>query len=147
MTAARVVHLQLKPAHGAPMQPAQLVEAVAGSGLRGDAAYGRAKRQVLVIERETLEGFGLAMGEVRENVVVEGLTVCGLPPGARLRLGPVLLEATMDCSPCEFIEGKRAGLRAAMQGRRGTLFRVIEGGEIKVGDAVALVREQGPDAD
>lgn len=134
----KVVHLQIKPAHGAPMEPAQVVEAVAGNGLRGDAAYGRDKRQVLVIERETLEGFGLGMGEVRENVVVEGLTVCGLPPGARLRVGPVLLEATMDCAPCEFIESRRAGLRAAMQGRRGTLFRVIEGGEIRLGDMVAL---------
>jgi MOSC domain-containing protein YiiM len=30
------------------------------------------------------------------------------------------------------------GLREAMKGKRGTLFRVIEGGEIKVGDTLQI---------
>ena len=56
-----------------------------------------------------------------------------------LRMGSVLLEVTMDCAPCEFIEGMRPGLQAAMQGRRGTLFRVLEGGELNVGDSIAVL--------
>jgi len=54
-------------------------------------------------------------------------------------VGRALLEVTLDCAPCEFIEGKRPGLRAVMEGKRGTLFKVIEGGTINVGDAINVV--------
>ncbi len=136
---ATVVHLQLKPAEGAPMRPVSSVEAIAQHGLRDDANAGRSKRQVLIIERELLDEFQLPVGDVRENITVQGLQLAGMVAGTRVRVGQVLLEATLDCAPCEFIEAKRVGLRAAMQGKRGTLFKVIDGGEIKVGDEISVV--------
>ena len=136
---ARVIHLQLKPAEGAAMKSVPIVEAITGFGLRHDANAGRAKRQVLIIEHETLDEFGLPIGEVRENITVEGINLAGTAAGTRLRVGNTLLEVTLDCAPCQFIEDKRPGLRAAMEGRRGTLFRVIEGGEITVGDEIQVV--------
>jgi MOSC domain-containing protein YiiM len=135
----KIVHLQLKPAEGEPMKIVSSVEAIAEHGLRDDANAGRSKRQVLIIERETLEEFNLPLGDVRENITVEGIQLAGTPTGTRMRVGQALFEATLDCAPCEFIEDKRPGLRAAMDGRRGTLFRVIEGGEIKVGDEIRVV--------
>ncbi len=135
----KIVHLQLKPAEGEPMKVVASVEAIAGYGLRDDANAGRRKRQVLIIERETLDEFHLPIGDVRENLTVEGIKVAGTTAGTRLRAGQALLEATLDCAPCEFIEDKRPGLRAAMEGKRGTLFKVIEGGEIRVGDTIEVV--------
>ena len=136
---SRVIYLQIKSARGAPMQSVNVVEAVAEQGLRNDSQFGHPKRQVLIIERETLEEFGLPIGDVRENITVERIKLTGLPAGIHMQVGRALLEATMDCTPCKFIEAKRPGLREAMQGRRGTLFRVIEGGEIKLGDEVRIV--------
>lgn len=136
---ATVIHLQLKPAEGAPMKGVASVEAIANHGLRDDANAGRTKRQVLIIERELLDDFQLPIGDVRENITVEGIKLAGTPAGTRLRVGNALLEVTLDCAPCQFIEDKRPGLRAAMEGKRGTLFKVIEGGEIKVGDAILIV--------
>jgi len=135
----RITNLFVKPRHGAAMRSATSAQAVAGKGLRDDVSFGREKRQILVIENETLHEFGLLVGAVRENVTVEGLRLAGLPAGTHLRMGSVLLEVTMDCAPCEFIEGMRPGLQAAMQGRRGTLFRVLEGGELNVGDSIAVL--------
>jgi MOSC domain-containing protein YiiM len=135
---ASVIHLQLKPAEGAPMKPVQSVTAITGYGLKDDANAGRSKRQVLIIERELLDGFQLPVGDVRENITVQGIPLAGMAVGTRLRVGNALLEATLDCAPCQFIEDKRPGLRAAMEGKRGTLFKVIEGGEIRVGDAVEV---------
>ncbi len=135
---ATVIHLQLKPAEGEPMKVVSSIEAIADYGLRDDANAGHTKRQVLIIERETLDAFNLPIGDVRENITVQGIQLAGTPAGTKLRMGQVLLEATLDCAPCQFIEDKRPGLRAAMEGRRGTLFKVIEGGEIKIGDTVAL---------
>ena len=134
----KIIHLQLKPTKGAPMKPVSSVEAIADYGLRDDANAGRTKRQVLIIEREALDEFGLPIGDVRENITVQGIQLAGLLPGTRLKVGSVLLEATLDCAPCQFIEDKRPGLREAMKGKRGTLFRVIEGGEIKIGDALQV---------
>ena len=134
-----IVHLQLKPAEGAPMRPASVVEAIVDYGLRDDANAGRTKRQVLIIEREALDEFGLPIGDVRENITVQGIQLAGLLPGTRLKVGSALLEATLDCAPCQFIEDKRPGLREAMKGKRGTLFRVIEGGEINVGDEIRVI--------
>jgi MOSC domain-containing protein YiiM len=136
---ATVIHLQLKPAEGAPMKPVQSVTAITGYGLQDDANAGHSKRQVLIIERELLDEFQLPIGDVRENITVQGLQLAGMAAGTRVRVGNVLLEATLDCAPCQFIEDKRPGLRAAMEGKRGTLFKVIEGGEIKVGDAIRIV--------
>ena len=136
---AKVIHLQIKPTRGALMQPVSVIEAVAEQGLRNDAQFGRSHRQVLIIEREALDEFGLPIGNVRENITVEGIQLAGLPAGTRMQVGSALLEVTMDCTPCKFIEAKRPGLRDRMAGRRGTLFKVIEGGEIKLGDAVRIV--------
>ena len=134
-----IIHLQLKPAEGAPMKPVSSVEAIADHGLRDDANAGRSKRQVLIIERELLDEFQLPIGDVRENITVQGIQLAGLAAGTRVRAGQTLLEATLDCAPCQFIEDKRPGLRAAMEGKRGTLFKVIAGGAINVGDEVAVV--------
>ena len=134
-----VIHLQLKPAEGAPMKPVQSVTAITGYGLKDDANAGRLKRQVLIIERELLDEFQLPSGDVRENVTVQGIQLAGMAAGTRVRVGNALLEVTLDCAPCQFIEDKRPGLRAAMEGKRGTLFKVIEGGDINVGDAIRIV--------
>ena len=136
---AKVIHLQLKPAVGAPMNIVTSVEAIANHGLRDDANAGRTKRQVLLIERELLDEFQLPIGDVRENITVQGIQLAGIAAGTQVRVGQALLEAALDCAPCEFIEDKRPGLRAAMEGKRGTLFKVIEGGAINVGDEVIVV--------
>ena len=134
----KIIHLQLKPAEGEPMRVVDQVEAIADRGLRDDANAGRSKRQVLIIECELLDEFQLPIGDVRENITVEGIQLAGTPAGVRMRVGQALLEVTLDCAPCEFIEGKRPGLRKAMEGKRGTLFKVIEGGTINVGDAIEV---------
>lgn len=137
---ATVIHLQVKPAEGAPMKPEPSITAIAGYGLKDDANAGHSrKRQVLIIERELLDEFQLPAGDVRENITVQGIQLAGMPAGTRVRVGNALLEATLDCAPCQFIEDKRPGLRAAMEGKRGTLFKVLEGGEINLGDVIRIV--------
>jgi MOSC domain-containing protein YiiM len=135
----RVSHLFLKPAPKAPMQPRPAIEAVTGRGLTGDAAFDRtSRRQVLLIDEETLAEFALAPGMIRENITISGLPLHGLARGSRLHLGKVVLEVTGDCTPCDFIESLRPGLREALRGRRGVLAHVAVGGELHVGDPVRL---------
>jgi MOSC domain-containing protein YiiM len=45
----------------------------------------------------------------------------------------------MDCAPCGFVDSVQSGLRAKLQGRRGMLARVLEGGAIRLGDVVRVM--------
>jgi MOSC domain-containing protein YiiM len=119
--------------------------AESGMGLIGDVSFGRGKRQVLFIEKETLDEFGLTPGQVKENVTVQGLPLAGLPAGAQILAGEALFEVAGDCAPCQYIENIRPGLEEAMRGRRGTLCRVLIGGRLQVNDTVTIqVGERQP---
>ena len=135
----QIHNLFIKPAHGQPMQAVDIVEAETGQGLVGDASYGRGKRQVLIIERESLNKFDLAPGQVRENLTIGGLILAGLPSGAHIQAGEVLLEVTGDCAPCRFLDDIHDGLQSDMAGQRGTLCRVLRGGAMRIDDEILVV--------
>jgi|SRR5215468_9522993 len=94
------------------------------------------KRQVLLVDRETLDAMRLAPGIIRENITTEGIDVNGLLAGQRLRVGVALLEVCAVCTPCDQLEKIRPGLRREIYGRRGTLCKVIEGGLVRPGDSI-----------
>ena len=136
-----IINLQICAARGEAMQPKESIRAIADLGLEGDShAKKGSARQVLLIDEETLEGFGLRAGSVRENITTRGIALHSMTSGTRLRLGTTVMEITKDCAPCEFINDLRPGLREKMEGHRGMLARVIEGGELQVGDTVEVVK-------
>lgn len=126
------------------MQPQASLDAVTGLGIRGDVAYGKSRRQVLLMDEETLSTLALAPGTVRENIVTQNLSFDGLVPGDRLRVGDVLLEITGPCTPCDFIDTIRPGLRREIDGRRGLLARVALGGTISIGSPIQLESNRSP---
>jgi MOSC domain-containing protein YiiM len=139
---ARVTHLFRAPKKRQPME--ELVEtlAVEDVGLEGCAhARPQSKRQVLLMDEETLAAFGLVPGIVRENVTTEGLDVNGLAVGQRLRIGEAELQVSLVCDPCPQIEALRPGLQAAMQGKRGMLCKVLRGGKIQRGDEIVTIEK------
>jgi MOSC domain-containing protein YiiM len=136
-----ITNLQICAARGEPMQRKMNVRAFADFGLEGDAhAKQGSARQVLFIDEETLTEFGLAPGRVRENITTRGVALHDLALGTRVRAGSATFEITKHCTPCEFIEDIQPGLREKMEGQRGMLARVIEGGELRVGDAVEVIK-------
>ncbi|HEV2102763.1 MAG TPA: MOSC domain-containing protein [Candidatus Acidoferrum sp.] len=141
---AKVLHLFRAPKRRAPMEELLEAHAVQDMGLEGCAhARPQGKRQVLLMDRETLTVFELEPGIVRENVTTEGMDVNGLVIGQRLQIGKVELQVSGACDPCEQIEALRPGLQAAMQGRRGMLCKVVRGGLLKRGDEIVLIQMVG----
>ena len=136
---AQVVALFVMPQHREPMESRSQMAARADFGFEGDAhARPGSKRQVLLIESETLEEFSVVPGALKENITTAGIPLAALAPGSRLRVGEMVLEITMECAPCAFVDSVQAGLRPRLQGRRGMLARVLEGGSVRVGDAVRV---------
>jgi MOSC domain-containing protein YiiM len=119
--------------------PLARARALAGHGLEGCAHGGRPHRQVLFASRDHLDALGVNPGAIRENITVSGADVQAWPVGQRVRAGTALFEITMECEPCERMNELREGLRAALVGRRGMLARVLEDGDVAVGDRVELV--------
>ena len=134
---ARVAHLFRAPKKRLPMESLERATLIVEKGFEG-CVHGRTatKRQVLLVDRETLDAMDLRPGIIRENITTEGINVNGLPLGQRLRVGPALLEVAAACTPCDQLEKIRPGLRREIYGRRGMLCRVVEGGDIRIGDSI-----------
>jgi MOSC domain-containing protein YiiM len=137
---ATVSGLFVSPARGSGRSEArQRVRAIEGHGLEGCAHANPPRREVLLASKEHLDALGVELGAIRENVTVEGADVQQWPIGQRIQAGEAVLEITMVCDPCQRMDQLRPGLRAELDGRRGMLARVVEGGEIALGDSIELV--------
>ena len=138
---------------GGPMETLETVVVTAAEGVHGDYRGARAaakpgrKRQVSLIEADGValafaeSGAVLDWSDCRRNLLVEGLR---LPrePGACVAIGDrLVIEITGECDPCERMDALHLGLRAALDPdwRGGFLGRVIEDGEIEVGDEVRIL--------
>jgi MOSC domain-containing protein YiiM len=137
---ATVAGLFVSPERGSGRsEPRERVEAIESRGLEGCAHANPPRREVLLVSKEHLDAVGVEPGAIRENVTVEGVDVHSWSPGQRVRIGGAVLEITMVCDPCHRMDELRAGLRSQLDGRRGMLAHVVDGGEIAVGDEIALL--------
>ena len=116
-----------------------------GEGLLGDRWHGAPTggRQVTLASMEHLAAIGRYLGrmaiepaELRRNIVVGGINLLALK-GHRLRLGAAVVEVTGECHPCSRMEETFGpGGYNAVRGHGGMTARVLEAGDVCVGDAV-----------
>ena len=143
---ATVVSLQLHERHGEHPRAVREVTARVGGGIEGDSHVDRARRAVIVLDRSTLDALGLAFGDLREQITIEGLPdVTTLAPGTEVRIGDVTLRVTGECEPCTHI-GEMNGqadveaFRVSLEHRRGALCSVVAvEGPIRIGDPVRVL--------
>ncbi len=137
--AAIIENLFIAAARRRPMQPVDEVMAIKEKGLEG-CVHGRprSKRQVLLVEAETLAEFRLEPGIIRENITTAGLRHNELRAGERLLIGEAMLQVTGPCDPCERMDEIRTGLKRALGGRRGILCRVVQPGVIRLGASIEV---------
>lgn len=145
------------------------IELVAGLGVAGDAHFGatvqhRSRvartpaapnlRQVHLIGAELFDelaqaGYGVAPGQLGENVTTRDIDLLELPRGTRLRLGSAaVVELTGLRNPCRQIDDNVGpGAMAAVLDRAddGTLIRragvmavVVAGGRVRPGDPIEI---------
>jgi MOSC domain-containing protein YiiM len=137
-----VVAIHVAKGRRLPMQAREAVEVEAGKGIVGDRYHGTKHRHVSVQSRERLAEAAEVFGaEVPEALTRRNLTIShgDVPrdPGARLRIGDVLLEAVRVAAPCKLLDDTIGrGAQEALRRRAGTVFRVLEGGTIAAGDTV-----------
>ena len=143
----RLVWIGLRPVRREPMLAVDEALAETGRGLAGDR-YRKlgGGRQVTLIEAESLVAVAAFLGReavppeaVRRNLVTRGISLVALK-GRRFRIGLAVLETSGECHPCSRMEEiLGAGGYNAMRGRGGITARVLEGGPLRLGDAVERI--------
>jgi MOSC domain-containing protein YiiM len=144
--------------HGRPRGPIETLGRVAvtcDEGLHGDfrgaVRPGKSgRRQVSLIEADAwtaaMADLGLTLDNAppwharRANLLIEGIR---LPrePGAVIAIGATLrIEVSQECDPCSRMEEILPGLKAALtpDWRGGVLGKVLDDGEIAIGDEVRI---------
>ena len=139
-------------AGGVPMIPVETVEAIANRGLDGDryqkgTGYwsGLDECQVTLIEGEGIDaiaeetGLIVQCGEHRRNLITRGIRLFDLRD-RQFSVGAAIFEFDRPRPPCRYIqELTQPGLtRALTRGRGGICARVVEGGVIRVNDAIIV---------
>ena len=114
-------------------------------GIEGDAHAGNWHRQVSLLGLEKIEAFRERGAEVEfgafgENLVIEGFDFRNLPVGTRFRIGDVLLEMTQIGKECHTHCAIYHMVGDCIMPREGVFAKVLEGGEVKVGDEVTEIQ-------
>ena len=112
------------------------------NGIAGNANRG-GRRQITIIARERWVelmrnlGADLPPSTRRANLMVSGLDLQD-SRGRILRVGNTRLMINGETRPCEQMDAAHAGLQALMRERwgGGVFAAAIDGGELRVGDAV-----------
>jgi MOSC domain-containing protein YiiM len=152
--AAMVEAIHVAAAAGAPMVSVGEAVALAGRGLAGDRYEAGAgtfstwpkDHEFTLIEAEAIEamnqapGVRLGAGDARRNVTTRGIALNDLV-GREFMVGKVRCLGTRLCPPCEHLRGllKISDLLRIMHGRGGLRATLLEGGTIRVGDAIVTI--------
>ena len=139
----------ISPEKGTVKCPVDHAVLIRDFGIERDAHAGKWHRQVSLLSYESVTAFnrkggGVTDGDFGENLLVEGMDLKELPVGSVLKTGTAVLRITQigkEChSDCEI--RRRTG--DCIMPREGVFAEVLEGGEIRPGDAVTA---QLPDPD
>ena len=149
ITSGELTWIGVRPRRREPLQSITSTKAVATLGLEGDHRMGKTPgsgRQVTIISEEFIAQIehhlnlsDIDPGALRRNLVVKGLNLNALRR-QRFRIGEALFEATQLCHPCARMEenlGK--GGVAAMLGYGGLCAKILESGDIAIGDSISVV--------
>ena len=141
-TAGRIEAIWIKPGHRQPMKDVLRARLLVDRGLEGNAHQG-GRRQVTVLDAGQWDA---VQGEIgapvdprsrRANLFVRGLDLRD-SRGKVLKIGATRLAVGGETRPCRLMDDAQPGLCRALdpEWRGGIFGRVVDGGEIAVGDEV-----------
>ena len=129
---------------GQQKHPVERVRLRPEHGIEGDAHAGNWHRQVSLLGQESVDrlqekiSIPLFPGAFAANILCEGIELYKLPVGTRLRVGTALCEVTQIGKECHADCAIRRQAGDCVMPREGIFAVVLEEGEAKAGDLVAL---------
>ena len=133
---------------GTQKTPVDTVKLCKDWGIEGDAHAGHWHRQVSLLSQEEIdafkaEGANVYPGAFGENVAVRGISLTKLPVGTKLRCGDAILEVTQIGKDCHSHCTIYHQMGKCIMPTNGIFARVLQEGEISVGDTMSVMPETG----
>lgn len=136
-----VTNLFIKTEHKQPVQPQQQLSLKEKFGIIGDIhANPLNPRHVLIIDKSILDFYQLQPGALKENITTQNIDLSKIESGTLIKIGSTKIRINFDCEPCGFVESLQQGLMQKIEGNRGILGYVLEGGTVKIGDSIEILK-------
>ncbi len=156
-----IYQINIKPEisgeHGLPKQPVGMMQ-VTSRGPAGDFNHYRHEKchddpdmAVLLFPLETIvqlnnEGWPLKAGDIGENFTTQGIPYAHFALGQHYQVGNAVVQIAKICKPCSNLkhlpyvgEEKKAPFIKTLLGRRGWYARVLQEGQVKIGDTIRQI--------
>lgn len=142
----KIAAISISKKKGIPKTNVQSARLIENYGIEGDAHAGNWHRQVSLLPLESVEKMrkaglpNLRPGAFAENLTIEGVTLNQLPVGAKIIIGEsVLMEVTQIGKECHSKCAIFFKVGDCVMPREGIFGKVLNGGEIRVGETVRVV--------
>ena len=140
---AEIISIHVVRKRNAAAEPCNHVIVRSNFGIVGDYRSDKFQiGQVTLVEAEIIDamsrklGYDIPDGASRRQIMVKGIMLNGLI-GRNLRMGQILVRVEDKCNPCRNMETKIGpGAKDAMNDKGGIRCRIIEGGDLHVGDKI-----------
>lgn len=137
----------VSPEKGTVKRPVKSAVLIRDFGIENDAHAGKWHRQVSLLSYESVtefnrKGGGVTDGDFGENLLTEGIDLKNLPVGSVLKAGSATLRLTQIGKECHSDCEIRQRTGDCIMPREGVFAEVLEGGEVRPGDALTV---QAPD--
>ena len=144
---AKIIAVCKSEKKGTTKMPVPEIVVKENYGVEGDAhADCTTHRQVSLLATESIDkmrskGFDfLKVGDFAENITTEGIDLCTLPIGTKIKAGKeVVLELTQIGKECHADCAIRQQVGDCIMPREGVFTKVIKGGRVKAGDDISII--------
>ena len=148
MNQPKIVSVNISSTKGVVKKPVSSGCLEPDVGLVGDAHSGPWHRQLSLLAMESIDfmrakGADVNPGDFAENITTQGIELHTLPVGTRLKLGEVEVEVTQIGKECHAGCEIRKLVGDCIMPRQGIFVRVLNPGEVRSGDPVSRLGEQG----
>ena len=129
---------------GIPRPKVEVGRLLINQGFVGNRLSRGGDRQVCLFDEETYEtlrseGANVDAGTFGENITTSGIEYSGVNAGDLLQLGDAaIIEITMARKPCSNLTQFDSRLPGLIVGRSGWMAKVIQSGNVKTGDSIAI---------
>lgn len=140
-----VVAINISEKRGTIKTPISRAHLTVNFGIEGDAHSGAWHRQVSLLDQRSVDKMiaqgakGLKPGIFAENITTEGIELCTLPIGTKLRIGDVLLEVTQIGKECHQHCQIYYQVGNCVMPLEGIFARVLQGGELEAGAEITVL--------
>ncbi|BCJ94493.1 molybdenum cofactor biosynthesis protein MoaC [Anaerocolumna cellulosilytica] len=140
----RIIAVCISEKRGTEKKNIQKARFIENFGIEKDAHGGNWHRQVSLLGKEKIDAFNqlgakVGDGAFGENLIVEGFDFKELPVGTILQCNDVILEMTQIGKECHAHCAIYNRVGDCIMPREGVFAKVLQGGEIAVGDEMILL--------